>query len=265
MGLWKEAVEASACYRMLLTDEEERYWEEHGEEYYRNRTSGPHYAEVLDLLFTAVPAGSDLLEIGPGPGVFTLPLARHCRQVTAVDPSPAVCSLLRQKAKGLENIRVMEALWQEADAEPHDTVLASGVLYVFRKLEPALEKMVKSARQKVVLVVVEDRQSLLHDLSLELGLPAPQGAGPSIEITREALREIVPSWKERAVSDSQLYRYGEVETLEALWSGQIPQIKDQRDGLKAFLHERGLLSPDGGAIVLREFQTTVIEIDTQRL
>jgi ubiquinone/menaquinone biosynthesis C-methylase UbiE len=259
---WRQALEASAYYQGLLSGEEERYWERCGEEYYRNRTRGTHYSEVLQLLLAAIPPGVDLLEVGPGPGIFTLPLARHCAQVTAVDSSPAVCSLLREKAEGLENLRVIQDTWEEADVPRHDLVLAAGVLHVFLDLASALEKMIRIAKRRVILVIVQDDLSLLYALTRELRLPPPQGKTPSMEIIRNVLKGIVSSWSEIAVSGKQVYRYADLRTLETLWGRHIPLISRHREELTAFLGKQGLLSAAGEAVIPRFFQTTVICLDT---
>ena len=39
-----------------------------------------------------------VLEVGAGAGIFTLPIARHCREVTAVDISRNMLDALENKA-----------------------------------------------------------------------------------------------------------------------------------------------------------------------
>ena len=50
-----------------------------------------------------------VLEIGAGTGIFTLAIARHCREVTAVDISASMLEILKGKAagEGLGNIRTI--------------------------------------------------------------------------------------------------------------------------------------------------------------
>lgn len=90
-----------------------------------------------------------VLEIGAGTGIFTLELARRCREVDAVDVSREMLDRLERKAQeaGLTNIRVLEG-----DAErmafqgPYSAVFSFMALeYVadlpalFRRLAPHLE------------------------------------------------------------------------------------------------------------------------------
>jgi ubiquinone/menaquinone biosynthesis C-methylase UbiE len=50
-----------------------------------------------------------VLEIGAGTGIFTIPIARHCREVVAVDISRNMLGLLEKKAagEGVTNIRTI--------------------------------------------------------------------------------------------------------------------------------------------------------------
>ncbi|MGE5247045.1 MAG: polysaccharide deacetylase family protein [Verrucomicrobiota bacterium] len=58
-----------------------------------------------------------VLEIGAGTGIFTLAIARRCREVTAVDISPCMLEILEGKAagQGLTNIRTITGDVETAD------------------------------------------------------------------------------------------------------------------------------------------------------
>lgn len=58
-------------------------------------------------LFRLLKSSDRILEIGAGTGIFTLPMAQRCREITAVDLSPAMISVLRAKAEAAnaDNIR----------------------------------------------------------------------------------------------------------------------------------------------------------------
>ncbi len=47
-------------------------------------------------------------EIGPGKGIITERLARHCRQVIAIEKDPQLVAALRSKFAGIGNIRLHE-------------------------------------------------------------------------------------------------------------------------------------------------------------
>lgn len=66
-----------------------------------------------DLFLSRLPelfAGAGrVLEIGAGTGIFTIPIARHCREVVAVDISRNMLEVLAKKAakEGVTNIRTV--------------------------------------------------------------------------------------------------------------------------------------------------------------
>lgn len=115
------------------------------------REDGQRRADALP-----VTAGQTVLDIGAGPGTLALPLARRGVMVTAVEPSAAMASLLRQHAaeEGLGGrIRILEARWEEvapSAVAQHDLVVASYSLNM-EDLRSALLAMNATARQWVYL------------------------------------------------------------------------------------------------------------------
>ena len=73
-----------------------------------------------------------VLEIGAGTGIFTLPIARRCREVTAVDISTNMLEILKGKAagEGLANIRTITG-----DVETMDVGGGYDVACAFSSLE----------------------------------------------------------------------------------------------------------------------------------
>ena len=73
-----------------------------------------------------------ILDIGAGAGTLAIPMAGKVRQVTAVDPSTTMCSVLTDyvTARGIINISCIQRAWEDPDImdhlePPYDVVVAS--------------------------------------------------------------------------------------------------------------------------------------------
>ncbi len=101
-------------------------------------------------------AATTVLDIGCGPGTLALPIARKCRQVTAIDFSSRMIELLNEEAAalGIDNITGTRLSWEDdwhaAGIEPHDITLASRSTAV-EDLPAALTRLNDFARRAVFL------------------------------------------------------------------------------------------------------------------
>ena len=89
---------------------ERTFWDRRAASWDQEGSSG------LTAVFTAVVAacgdvsGAEIVDLGAGSGQITLPLARDCRHILAVDVSAPALAILRDKAlaAGLDNIAVSD-------------------------------------------------------------------------------------------------------------------------------------------------------------
>ncbi len=123
-----------------------------------------------DPFFVRVRAASarstTIIDVGAGTGRHTVALAPHVARVTAVDPSNAMLSLLREDAAahGLSNVDAVEQEWMDADVAPADLVICSHVLYPIGDVVPFLRKLEAAARERVFIYLRAD------PLATDLGL-----------------------------------------------------------------------------------------------
>lgn len=110
---------------------------------------------TVETLRTRLIPGETLLDVGAGGGRLALPLALTCRHVTAVEPSPSMCAVLRETADeyGIENVSIVEAGWIDASVEPADVALCSHVVYVVENIGPFVRKLNDHARRLVLAIV----------------------------------------------------------------------------------------------------------------
>ncbi|MCS3922761.1 SAM-dependent methyltransferase [Methanococcus voltae PS] len=77
-----------------------------------------------------------ILEIGPGPGTYTIPLAKIVKNITVVEPSTGMSEILLKRAKeeNIDNITIINKRWDDVelhrDFEKHDLVFSSYSLVV---------------------------------------------------------------------------------------------------------------------------------------
>lgn len=122
---------------------------------FARHTEETGYAELLLRLLQPDPSWS-VLDVGCGPGTLAVPFARRVARVTALDFSPAMLDLLRERCarERVANVAAVQGAWeddwQRLGIGPHDLVIASRSLVV-EDLRAALERLQATARRVVCL------------------------------------------------------------------------------------------------------------------
>jgi SAM-dependent methyltransferase len=100
---------------------------------------------VYRLLDGSLGPESRVVEYGPGTGHYTVPLARRCGSVVAVEPSAEMREHLRARLRreGVTNVEVRGGVIEAGPdpADPFDGSLAIGPLYYVRDLRTTLQRM----------------------------------------------------------------------------------------------------------------------------
>ena len=80
----------------------------------------------------------EVLDIGAGTGVFTVPLARRAARVTALEPAQAMLAALQERveAEGFANVHFLDREWEKVD--PAAEGLAGRFDLVFASLTPGV-------------------------------------------------------------------------------------------------------------------------------
>ena len=71
------------------------------------------------------------MDVGAGAGRLAVPLSRHCRKVTAVEPSEAMRARLAEMAEvwDVNNLKVVPERWEDASPDPAEIVVCAHVVY----------------------------------------------------------------------------------------------------------------------------------------
>ncbi len=108
------------------------------------RTAGSAASDpLLARVRRVVRSSTTVLDVGAGPGRFSLALAPRVAEVVAVDASAAMGSLLRRAAREarLANVTVVTGRWEEVHVAPADVVLCSYVLPLIEGAAAFLAKL----------------------------------------------------------------------------------------------------------------------------
>jgi len=113
--------------------------------------------ELLDRLVSQLARNQTLIDVGAGGGRLALPLALQCRQVTAVEPSESMASVLLEQARehGIENVSLVQARWEESQVERGDIVLCAHVIYTVTEIEQFVRKLEAHARERVIVILYD--------------------------------------------------------------------------------------------------------------
>ncbi len=100
---------------------------------------------------------SRVLDIGAGPGTLAVPLAKSVSQVTAVEPSPGMMTVLDENISHdkISNISCLQKRWEEVNADselsaPFDAVIAAFSLDM-PDIRKAVQEMVRVCKGRIYL------------------------------------------------------------------------------------------------------------------
>lgn len=199
--------------------------------------------DYVDLVMGGLPValGRDVrvLEIGPGSGGLTVPVAAATREVVAVEPSPAMRKALSQNLMeaGLDNVRILPERVEGGLADvsgPFDLALASHSLYNVLPIDAVLQGLIGLARYTVILMGVGDQPDWYGRLHRRFRgvdrVPSPHLAQfYPVLIEMGVLADV------EIVSASANYVYDSEEDLVDWWAFHLQVNGDQRDSLRTAL------------------------------
>jgi SAM-dependent methyltransferase len=245
------------------------FYDEYGEQewtrFEEGRTPAPSLDVHLDRLRRFVNAGDRVLEVGAGPGRFTIELARLGARVSVCDLSPGQLELNRQRvaAEGLEEHVVERQLadvldlsrWDDASFDA--TICFGGPLSdVVERAEEGIAELVRVTRPggHVLVSVMSLVGTVTHFLPILLDLARRDGVDKNEAIVRTGFLPDEPDYGHLAMT---LYRWSELEALlaphgtvvEACAAGLLSSLQPEEPELRQFLSRVELeLAGEPGAV-----------------
>lgn len=121
---------------------------------------------LLEAMEPWLRPAATLIDVGAGTGRYASPLAERLDWVTAVEPSMA----MRERIPPADNLTVIGSSWMDAEPAPADLVICVHVVYGVVDVVPFVEKMERSARERVFVVMRDGPSSFPAEaLALSLG------------------------------------------------------------------------------------------------
>ena len=245
------------------------FYDEYGESEWTRfedgRTPAPSLDVHLDRVRHFVNAGDRVLEVGAGPGRFTIELARLGAQVTVSDLSLGQLELNRERvaAEGLEEHVVERELadvldlsrWDDASFDA--TICFGGPLsYVVDRADDGIAELVRVTRPggHVLVSVMSLVGTVTHFLPILLDLVRRDGVAKNEAIVRTGFLPDEPDYGHLAM---KLFRWSELEALlsshgtvvDVCAAGLLPAVQPEEPELRAFVSRVELeLAGEPGAV-----------------
>jgi SAM-dependent methyltransferase len=157
-ALWRELAEAQVGSWSKHNDPRKQgdAWREKARSYdagVRRRWAKPDSSRKRIAQWLQDNPGSTALDVGAGPGSWTVLMAGYAREVTAVDPSLAMLEVLKENvaAAGLTNVNVVQAPWPDAEVTMHDMSFCSHAMYGSLDLPAFVRRMIAVTRRTCFL------------------------------------------------------------------------------------------------------------------
>ena len=167
---------------------------DHWRPYARQFSADPRRSDdaFLNRLLEEISPDQTIIDVGAGGGRLALPIALHCRHVTAVEPSPAMGVVLSSVAEEhqIENISLVRSEWQDARVDPADQTLCVHVLYTIQDISPFVKKLESHSKNQVMVVMYGAPPQSQNYPLWEKVHGTPRLPLPSVPEFREVLRDL---------------------------------------------------------------------------
>lgn len=205
------------------------FWEEAAEHYDARSSLAVAAPGLIGWVAQHLKPADDVLDLGAGTGAFALPLAASGRSVSAVEPSPAMRTVLerRRSSEGLDNVRAVAAGWEDVQESPHAVVLAANSLYRVLDLRAWFETVHRLSQRLVIVILSEGRQPPLPPKVERLLLPkrVEPGAGPA-ELER-ALRTFLSAYRRTIWTVTRSYLFDDADDASRRLLGPFEPTRTQ--------------------------------------
>jgi SAM-dependent methyltransferase len=156
--LWRELVtiRSQSRKRGAEQDRDEDVWSKRAQRFdagVERKWAKPDSSRrfILDQL----DSDSTVLDIGAGTGAWSILMSQCAKQVTAIEPSPAMMEVMRNKlaAQKITNVSIVTGSWPDVSVERHDFSLCSHSFYGYPDFTRFVRQMNASTKRMCFLLL----------------------------------------------------------------------------------------------------------------
>lgn len=148
-GRWATRVESDKAERF--------FWKQYIEKLPEHYKPPEHVRKLQSVILSFLLESDEVLEIGPGWGNYSFPIAEKVKNLTCVDLSKDILNYIdiQAKQRGIDNIQFIHKKWEEVSGlEPYDVVLGMNCFYRMKDIEKALLAMNQYAKRLCLAGVI---------------------------------------------------------------------------------------------------------------
>lgn len=155
-ALWQEGMKdwhGQMPERMVNDQLEEQFWAQSIARKKAGQTD-PYAEKIFQEIKKSIQPEDSVLEIGPGWGNYTFPLAEHVRKLTCVDSSESILSYLENCMEDKQHVSYIHAKLEslaEDEVEAHDIVIGVNCFYRMYEIKSALYHMNRLAKKRAII------------------------------------------------------------------------------------------------------------------
>jgi len=124
-------------------------------DFVENTFNGKVNKDIVQYVANQIDADDNVLECACGTGMFSLPIAKRCKRLTATDFADKMLRQARKKCKDLPNVlfELADITSLNYDDESFDKVVAANVIHLLDKPAAAMSELMRVCKKGGVVII----------------------------------------------------------------------------------------------------------------
>ena len=124
-------------------------------DFVENTFNGKVNRDIAEYVANQIDANDNVLECACGTGMFSLPIAKCCKRLTATDFADKMLRQARKKCKDLPNVifELADITRLNYEDETFDKVVAANVIHLLDNLAAAMSELMRVCKKGGVVII----------------------------------------------------------------------------------------------------------------